>query len=197
MHTRARDGRCHRCRIMFHDSGGRTGCRRPRADDLVRAAGRPSHTRWPDGPPTSLPRRRRTNTTPSSGPAAPRPPGHCSTRSVIARVACASPCQVLVPGVHSPRPKRRSDDGQTILNTALKCWETASGLGKLVELRGLEPLASCMPWGITQVDQPKRPQRRPPAKGLTSADRAQAAPPRSRAHERYCSAHAALLKHGR
>jgi hypothetical protein len=31
------------------------------------------------------------------------------------------------------------------LNTALEDWKTRSHLGKLVELRGLEPLASCMP----------------------------------------------------
>ena len=135
----------------------RSGSSPPRANDLLRHLGRPV-----PNPLSLMGHRPAFLLTGAVGrtlrhqhdPAAPPPPGHCSTRSVIARVACASPCQVLVPGVHSPRPKRRSDDGQTILNTALKCWETASGLGKLVELRGLEPLASCMPWGITQVHRP-------------------------------------------
>jgi hypothetical protein len=36
-------------------------------------------------------------------------------------------------------PKRRSDDGQAILKTALEGWRLRSDLGKLVELRGFEP----------------------------------------------------------
>jgi hypothetical protein len=34
--------------------------------------------------------------------------------------------------------------------------------GKPVELRGLEPLASCMPWGITQVHWPKSARAKEP-----------------------------------
>jgi hypothetical protein len=43
-------------------------------------------------------------------------------------------------------PERRSDDGRTILEctrTGLKSW---SDLVLLVELSGLEPLTSCMPY---------------------------------------------------
>jgi hypothetical protein len=47
--------------------------------------------------------------------------------------------QVIALDVHSSRPKRRSDDGQTILKTALEGWRLRSDLGKLVELRDSNP----------------------------------------------------------
>jgi len=71
--------------------------------------------------------------------------GACSAKPAIAGVSCAIYGQVMPLDVHSSRPDRRSDDGQTILNTVLEAWKLGSHLRKLVELRGLEPLASCMP----------------------------------------------------
>ena len=74
-----------------------------------------------------------------------RPGGSCSTTLVVAGVRGAIYGQVVALDVHSSRPKRRSDDGQTILKAALMGWRLGSHLGKLVELRGFEPRTSCMP----------------------------------------------------
>jgi hypothetical protein len=43
-----------------------------------------------------------------------------STSPAIAGARCAIHGQVMAPGVRSSRARRRSDDGQTILNTALE-----------------------------------------------------------------------------
>ena len=45
-------------------------------------------------------------------------------------------------------PERRSDDGQTILEGTRRGLKSDSDLVLLVELSGLEPLTSCMPWGM-------------------------------------------------
>ena len=70
------------------------------------------------------------------------PASSCSAKPATAGVWCALRGQVMPFDVHSSRPNRRSDDGQTILNTVPETRKTGSHLGKLVELRGLEPLAS-------------------------------------------------------
>jgi hypothetical protein len=83
---------------------------------------------------------------PAHGHRRPRLPGSsCSTTPVIAGARGAICGQVMALDVHSSRPKRRSDDGQTILKAALEGLKSGSHLGKLVELRGFEPLTSCMP----------------------------------------------------
>jgi hypothetical protein len=74
--------------------------------------------------------------------------------------------RVIALDVHSSRPKRRSDDGQTILKTALDGWRLRSDLGKPVELRGFEPLTSCMP---CKSDNP-------PAKALVASTCGDSAP---------------------
>jgi hypothetical protein len=79
-------------------------------------------------------------------PPRPRVPGgNCSTAPVIAGARGAICGQIMALDVHSSRPERRSDDGQTILKAALEGWKLGSHLGKLVELRGFEPRTSCMP----------------------------------------------------
>ena len=79
-------------------------------------------------------------------PPRPRVPGgNCSTAPVIAGARGAICGQIMALDVHSSRPERRSDDGQTILKAALAGWKLRSHLGKLVELRGFEPRTSCMP----------------------------------------------------
>ena len=45
-------------------------------------------------------------------------------------------------------PERRSDDGQTILECIRAGLKSCPDLQFLVELSGLEPLTSCMPWGM-------------------------------------------------
>jgi hypothetical protein len=70
---------------------------------------------------------------------------NCSPKPAIAGVRGVIRGQFMALDVQSSRPKRRSDDGQTILKTALNGWDLRLDLRKLVELRGLEPLASCMP----------------------------------------------------
>ena len=81
-------------------------------------------------------------------PPRPRVPGgNCSTAPVIAGARGAICGQIMALDVHSSRPERRSDDGQTILKAASAGWKLGSHLGKLVELRGFEPRTSCMPWG--------------------------------------------------
>ena len=45
-------------------------------------------------------------------------------------------------------PERRSDDGQTILECIRTGLKSRPDLVLLVELSGLEPLTSCMPWGM-------------------------------------------------
>ncbi len=79
-------------------------------------------------------------------PPRPRVPGgKCSTAPVIAGARGAICGQIMALDVHSSRPERRSDDGQTILKAASAGWKLGSDLGKLVELRGFEPRTSCMP----------------------------------------------------
>jgi hypothetical protein len=96
--------------------------------------------------PTAASRRRTTLGEKQTTPPRPRlPGGSCSTKPVTADVRGAICGQVMALDVHSSRPKRRSDDGQTILKAALEGWKLRSDLGKLVELRGFEPLTSCMP----------------------------------------------------
>ena len=43
-------------------------------------------------------------------------------------------------------PERRSDDGRTILEGIRTGLKSCPDLQFLVELSGLEPLTSCMPW---------------------------------------------------
>ena len=85
------------------------------------------------------------NTLSLGAPTARLPAGRGSSSPVIASARCAIHGQVMALGVHSSRLKRRSDDVQTILKAASASWKLGSDLEKLVELRGLEPLASCMP----------------------------------------------------
>jgi hypothetical protein len=47
-------------------------------------------------------------------------------------------------------PERRSDDGQTILEGTWTGLKSCPDLQFLVELSGLEPLTSCMPWEMLQ-----------------------------------------------
>ena len=47
-------------------------------------------------------------------------------------------------------PERRSDDGQTILECIRAGLKSCSDLQFLVELSGLEPLTSCIPWEMRQ-----------------------------------------------
>ena len=103
-------------------------------------AGSPAGVHGPPG--TWPPQLSGTQLTPSAASPAS---GNCSTRPVIARCLGAIYGQFMAFDIHSSRPQRPSDDGQTILNTALESGETGVSPGKLVELRELEPLASCMP----------------------------------------------------
>jgi hypothetical protein len=88
-----------------------------------------------------------------------RPGGSCSTTLVVAGVRGAICGQVVALDVHSSRPKRRSDDGQTILKAALEGYRLGSDLGNLVELRGFEPRTSCMPWEMRKFNCRPMPAR--------------------------------------
>jgi hypothetical protein len=82
-----------------------------------------------------------------------RPPGgSCSTTPVFAGARGAICGQIMALDVHSSHPTRRSDDGQTILKAASERWRLGPDLGKLVELRGFEPLTSCMPWEMRKFN---------------------------------------------
>jgi hypothetical protein len=96
--------------------------------------------------PTAASRRNHTQREADDAATASRPGGNCSTAPVIAGARGAICGQIMALDVHSSRPERRSDDGQTILKAALEGWKLGSHLGKLVELRGFEPRTSCMPF---------------------------------------------------
>ena len=98
-------------------------------------------------------------------PPRPRVPGgKCSTAPVIASARGAICGQIMALDVHSPRPERRSDDGQTILKAALEGRKLGPHLGKLVELRGFEPRTSCMPWEMRKFNCRQMPARDGPCR---------------------------------
>src|SRR6266571_8303779 len=70
----------------------------------------------------------------------------CRSWTMITTVQHVIDSQAMTLDVHSSRPKRRSDDGQTILKPDSIGSQSVADLRRLVELRGLEPLASCMPF---------------------------------------------------
>jgi len=131
---------------VLHDTGDHSG-RLARACSACRTSGPRG---WRPAQGHRRPRSRGATTLSGKYTTPPRPrlPGNCSTTPVIAGVRGAICGHVMALDVHSSRPGRRSDDGQTILKAALKGRKLGFHLGKLVELRGFEPRTSCMPWGI-------------------------------------------------
>jgi len=128
---------------VLHDTGDHSG-RLARACSACRTSGPRG---WRPAQGHRRPRSRGATTLSGKYTTPPRPrlPGNCSTTPVIAGVRGAICGHVMALDVHSSRPGRRSDDGQTILKAALKGRKLGFHLGKLVELRGFEPRTSCMP----------------------------------------------------
>jgi hypothetical protein len=81
----------------------------------------------------------RPSTLPGGAPA-------CSTNTTATPIWRAIQEQNVILTANYPRPERRSNHGRAILRGDQIVPEPAFDLVFLVELSGLEPLTSCMPW---------------------------------------------------